>query len=200
MLFKRRQTESLGQKLRLWLWPRRSISRSLRYFAKRILRLKATPHAVAAGVAAGVFASFFPLGLHFVIAAMVCWLIAGNLVAALLGAAVGGNPLTVPILWGASWETGKVILHDSVASHGSPEHLSAMLHHMSFAELWRPVLEPLAVGAVPLGLVCGLVFYGITRWAMQVFNAERSKRLTARAGGGTPHFGADGNKIGSAPQ
>lgn len=34
----------------------------------------------------------FPLGLHFVIAAAVCWLIAGNLVAALLAAAVGGNP------------------------------------------------------------------------------------------------------------
>src|SRR6185312_714907 len=109
MLFRRRESEPLRERVRVWLWPRRSFTRSLQYFSKRILRLNATPHAVAAGVGAGVFASFFPLGSHFVIAAVVTWLIAGNLVAALLGAAVGGNPLTVPILWGASWATGKLI-------------------------------------------------------------------------------------------
>lgn len=179
--------------MRVWLWPRRSLSRSLRYFAKRIVRVKATPHAVAAGVAAGVFASFFPLGLHFVIAAAVCWLIAGNLVAALLGAAVGGNPLTVPILWGASWETGRLILNDNTAPLAAPEHLSAMLHHMSLAELWRPVLEPLAVGAVPLGAVCGIAFYAMTRWAMRAFNTQREKRLEAR----NAHYDASG-KIGTA--
>lgn len=165
----------------MWLWPRRSFSRSAQYFSKRILRLKATPHAVAAGVAAGVFASFFPLGLHFVVAAVVCWLIAGNLVAALLGAAVGGNPLTVPLLWGASWETGKLILHQHVAANGPPPHLGEMLHHMSIRELWGPVLKPLTVGAIPLGLLFGLVFYGITRWGMVVFREQRSKRMAEKA-------------------
>ncbi|HMM65076.1 MAG TPA: DUF2062 domain-containing protein, partial [Mesorhizobium sp.] len=38
MLFKRRETESLWERLRVWLWPRRSFSRSLQYFSKRILR------------------------------------------------------------------------------------------------------------------------------------------------------------------
>jgi uncharacterized protein (DUF2062 family) len=188
MLFKRRISENFGERLRVWLWPRRSFSRSLQYFTKRILRLKATPHAVAAGVAAGVFASFFPLGLHFVIAALVCWLIAGNLVAALLGAAVGGNPLTVPLLWGASWETGKLILHGHLSGQGTPEHLGAMLHNLSFAQLWGPVLEPMAIGAVPLGLVFGLIFYGLTRWAMTVFREQRRKRMADRAG----HDGAHG--------
>ena len=41
--------------------------------ASAILRLRASPHAIAAGVAAGVFASFIPfLGLHIIIAAVVC--------------------------------------------------------------------------------------------------------------------------------
>lgn len=181
MLFKRRITESYWDRFRVWLWPRRSFSRSLQYFSKRILRLRATPHAVAAGVAAGVFASFFPLGLHFIMAAIVCWLIAGNLVAALLGAAVGGNPLTVPILWGASWETGKLILHGHLANHGSPGHLGEMLHDMSFQQLWGPVLKPLAIGAVPLGLVFGVLFYGVTRWAMAAFQEQRRKRLAEKA-------------------
>ena len=200
MLFKRRETESLWERLRVWLWPRRSFSRSLQYFSKRILRLNASPHAVAAGVAAGVFASFFPLGLHFIVAAIICWVIAGNLVAAVLGAAVGGNPLTVPLLWGASWETGKFILHQHAPSHGPPANLGDMLHHLSFVQLWHPILEPMAVGAVPLGIAFGLLFYGVTRWAMGAFREQRRRRLAERArlrGGKVP--GAAGG-IGSAAQ
>lgn len=181
MLFRRRNSEPFRERVRVWLWPRRSFSRSLQYFSKRILRLNATPHAVAAGVAAGAFASFFPLGLHFVIAAAVCWLIAGNLVAALLGAAVGGNPLTVPLLWGASWETGKLILHRHISTHGPPAHLSTMMHEMSFSQLWLPVLKPLTIGAVLLGLVCGLLFYALTRWAMVAFREQRRHRLAEKA-------------------
>lgn len=196
MLFRRRNEESTWERFRLWLWPRRSFARSLQYFSKRILRLKATPHAVAAGVAAGVFASFFPLGLHFVVAAVACWLIAGNLVAAVLVAAVGGNPLTVPLLWGASWETGKLILHGHAASKGPPEHLGAMLHHMSFGQLWHPVLEPLVIGAIPLGILCGFAFYGLTRWGVTVFQDRRSKRLAEKAA--DRHAPAGRTDIGSA--
>lgn len=181
MLFRRRESETLRERVRVWLWPRRSFSRSMQYFSKRILRLNATPHAVAAGVGAGVFASFFPLGMHFVIAAIACWLIAGNLVAAVLAAAVGGNPLTVPFLWGASWETGKLILHRHLPAHGTPANLGSMMEHVSFAKLWRPVLEPIAVGAMPLGIAFGLLFYALTRWAMGVFRAQRLRRIEERS-------------------
>lgn len=181
MLFRRRDPESLSSRVRIWLWPRRSFARSLQYLSKRVLRLKASPHAVAAGVAAGVFASFFPLGLHFVIAAVVSWLIAGNLVAAAFGTALG-NPLTFPLLWGASWETGKLILHDRLPRNGPPAHLGEMLHNLSFAQLWGPVLKPMTIGAVPLGIVFGLVFYGVTRWAMTAFQERRRSRLAERTG------------------
>ena len=180
-LFRRREPDSLVERVRVYLWPRRSFSRSLQYFSKRILRLKSTPHSVAAGVAAGVFASFFPVGFHFIIAGVLCWVIAGNLVAAALGAVFFGNPLTFPLLWGASWETGKLILHDKLPAHGPPEHLGEMMHKLSFAKLWHPVLEPMLIGAVPLGLVFGLFFYGLTRWGMSVFRERRRKRLAERA-------------------
>ena len=177
MLFRRRTPDGLLERIRTYLWPRRSFSRSLQYFSKRILRLKATPHAVAAGVAAGVFASFFPVGFHFAIAAVLCWLVAGNLVAAALGAVFFGNPLTFPLLWGASWETGKLLLHDRLPRHGPPAHLGEMMHNLSFSQLWDPML----IGAVPLGLVFGLLFYGITRWGMTAFREQRRKRLAEKA-------------------
>ncbi len=162
------------------LWPRRSVSRSVRYFCKRVLRLRASPHAVAAGVAAGVFASFFPLGSHFIIAAAVSWLVAGNLVAAALGTAFG-NPVTFPLLWGASWETGKLILHEHLPPDGAPGHLGAMMQDLSFSQLWEPVLKPMAVGAIPLGLVCGLAVYGVTRWSMTAVREQRRLRISGQA-------------------
>ena len=161
----------------MWLWPRRSLWRSVQYLSKRILRLKATPHAVAAGVASGIFASFFPLGVHFIVAAVVCYLVAGNLVAAALGTALG-NPLTAPVLWGASYQTGKLVLNRH-AVHGPPAHLSDMLHNLSFAELWKPILEPMTIGASLLGLLFGLVFYFVTRWGMTAFRARRRRRIEA---------------------
>ncbi|TIN70311.1 MAG: DUF2062 domain-containing protein, partial [Mesorhizobium sp.] len=41
MLFRRRKPDGLYERVRTYLWPRRSFSRSLQYFSKRILRLKA---------------------------------------------------------------------------------------------------------------------------------------------------------------
>nr|WP_315919533.1 DUF2062 domain-containing protein [Mesorhizobium sp. SP-1A] len=197
MLFRRRETESLWERLRVWLWPRRSFSRSLQYFSKRILRLNASPHAVAAGVAAGIFASFFPLGLHFIIAAVICWVVAGNLVAALLGAAVGGNPLTVPLLWGASWETGKLVMHRHLPAHGAPVDLGGMMQHLSFQQLWKPILEPMAIGATLLGIIFGLICYALTRWAMNVFREQRRRRRAERAHSRDKLSGTTGG-IGSA--
>ena len=177
MLFRRRKVPDFRERLRNVVWPRKSFTRSAKYFSKRILRLRATPHAVAAGVAAGVFASFFPLGFHLVIAGIVAWLIAGNLVAAALGTAFG-NPMTFPILWGASYETGKLILHQKAS--GAPENLGSMLRHLDFSQLWEPVLKPMTVGAVPLGLFFAVIFYGVTRWAVAAFHERRRVRLAGK--------------------
>ncbi len=55
--------------MRELLWPRKGFLRPLRYLTMRILRLTASPHAVAVGVAAGVFVSWTPfIGVHFVMA------------------------------------------------------------------------------------------------------------------------------------
>ena len=110
MLFKRRTPPSWQETFRVWLWPRRSWLRSTQYVTKRILRLTATPYAIAAGVAAGVFTSFTPfMGLHFLVAALFAWLIRGNLIASALGTFFG-NPLTFPIIWAATFNTGALIL------------------------------------------------------------------------------------------
>ncbi|MGO7771021.1 DUF2062 domain-containing protein, partial [Rhizobium ruizarguesonis] len=57
------------EKMRELLWPRKGFLRPIRYLTIRVLRLSASPHAVAAGVAAVVFVSWTPfIGVHFVMA------------------------------------------------------------------------------------------------------------------------------------
>jgi hypothetical protein len=184
MLFGRKVPAGLGERVRTSLWPRRSFWRSAKYFAKRALRLSATPHAIASGVAAGVFVSFLPIpGFHFAIAALFAWLIAGNIVASAIGTAFG-NPITFPVIWGACYELGELILKGSASEPAQPIHLGHALAHLDFAPLWEPLLKPITVGAIPLGLLFAAIFYVLTRWAATAFRDRRRRRLAERARAG----------------
>ena len=181
MLFKRRHPADFRERLRLALWPRRSFRRSAHYFAKRVLRLRATPHAIAAGVAAGVFASFFPVGVHLILALAIAWLIAGNFVAAALGTAVG-NPLSIPVIWGTTYEVGFMILHSGEPGSIQPSNIGGLIDQVGIAALWEPLFEPMIVGAVPLGLLFAATAYALTRWAVAAVRERRRTRLAEKAG------------------
>jgi len=142
------------------------------------LRLSASPHAIAAGVAAGAFAAFLPfLGLHILIAAALAWVLRGNMLAAALGTAAIGNPLSYPLIWAATYAGGRFLLHsDHVSSAGM--HIGSQLRHMDFAALWHPVLEPMTVGGVPLGIAAGALLYFPIRAAVSAF---RNARLAVQA-------------------
>lgn len=192
MLFSRRNPAGWREKLRVAVWPRRSWGRSLKYLAKRVLRLTASPHAIAAGIAAGVFASFTPyMGLHFIIAFAVAYIIAGNMIAAAAGTFIG-NPITFPFIWAATFTTGNFILGIDPGDSGPHETLK-MLKHIDFWEvgvagiwdvavsIWEPVLKPMSVGAIPLGITLGVIFYIITRWSAIAFQLSRRKMLADKA-------------------
>ena len=191
MLFGRKKPAGWSETLRIWLWPRRSWTRSAKYVAKRVLRLTASPHAVSAGVAAGVFASFTPfLGFHFLIAFAVAYVIAGNFLAAAMGTFFG-NPLSFPFIWASTYKLGRFILSGEHA--GEPDYpmhsvADASLIDLGFSGIWHmflgiwnPVLKPMLLGAVPLGVAFGIGAYLITRWAASVFRqAQRTRRETRR--------------------
>jgi uncharacterized protein len=182
MLFRRRTPADFRERVRTIFWPRRSFARSAKYFSKRILRLRATPHAIGAGVASGVFVAFLPIpGLHIAIAAVAAWLIAGNIVASALGTAAIGNPLTFPVIWGSTYEIGQLILHGSEPGAAKPPHIGHLLHHLDLSQLWQPLLEPMTVGAIPLGLFFAAISYAVTRWGVSAFQTRRRARLAEKA-------------------
>lgn len=181
MLFRRRKPQGFWQKVKAFFWPSRSHLRSVQYISKRVLRLSATPHAIAAGVAAGVFASFTPyLGFHFFLAAAVAWALSGNLLASALGTAVG-NPITFPFIWGGTLAVGRLIVEGRHPDQVVPLELGRTLMHLDFATLWKPLLLPMTVGSIPLGIAFGLLFYWITYGAVSTFQAQRRKRLADSA-------------------
>lgn len=173
MLFRQRNVPGFRERLRLALWPRRSIGRSLRYFGKRVLRLRATPHSIAIGFACGIFAAFIPiLGVHIAIALAIAWLIGGNIAAAVIGTTLG-NPLILPFIWAATLEVGRFVMTGSLSGDPLPPHLGGMLRHLDFGVLWHPLIEPMLIGAVPLGFAAAALAYFPIRWAVASFQSRR---------------------------
>lgn len=198
MVFGRRVKPSYGQRVRAFLWPKSGLKRSTRYIVKRVSRLNATPHAIAAGFAAGAAASFTPfIGFHFLLGFALAWSARGSLLASAFGTAVG-NPLTFPLIFAATYETGHWVLglFRPVQAHighvdDAAEQGQVLIDQGFFAvgldSLW-PVIKTMCVGAVPLGIVAFCAFYLVTRSAVSAFQrtrkARRAHRKAARAAGG----------------
>ncbi|EDQ32503.1 hypothetical protein HPDFL43_11906 [Hoeflea phototrophica DFL-43] len=167
--------------MRTALWPRRSFGRSFQYFIKRVLRLTATPHAIAAGVAAGVFASWTPLlGFHFVLAFVLAYVLAGNMVAAALGTAFG-NPISFPFIWASTLKLGNLLIGVPQGAGHRHVDLHSLLTHLDVGQLWEPVIKPMLIGCVPPGLFTAICFYVLTYWGVTAFQTRRKSKLAARA-------------------
>ncbi|MBA5776640.1 DUF2062 domain-containing protein [Stappia sp. F7233] len=182
MLFRRRQKPTHLERLRVAVWPRHSFARSARYFSKRVLRLTASPNAIALGFAAGAFASITPfIGLHFVLSFVVAFFIGGNMLAAALGTVVG-NPLTFPFIWASTYKLGSLILEGKarhLESNSLRHQLGENLLEKSLDTIW-PLLKPMLVGAVPIGLVVGALFYFIVYFSVSAYQNGRRERLARR--------------------
>jgi uncharacterized protein len=179
MLFRRRESESFLDRMRVHLWPRRSWTRSSRYVVYRLRRLSDTPHAVALGFAIGVFTAVTPfLGTHMVMAALLAWVIGGSVVAALLGTFIG-NPLTYPLFWYSTYEVGNLMLGGS--SGKEPIDLSGGIFQSSLEHLW-PILKPMSLGSIPVGLLLAALSYLLVRPMVEAYKNRRLRELKLRSG------------------
>jgi len=177
MLFRTREKPDLSQRLRVAVWPRVSWSRSARYYKERVIRLAGEPHAIALGVAIGVGIAFTPfLGFHILIGLPIAYFVGGNLIATAIGTAFA-NPLTLPFIWASSYRLGRMML-------GAPhvrgeEDITHGLAAKSFDAVW-PILKPMIVGSVPLGLVAAVIAYFVVYNAVRVYRTVRGDRIAAR--------------------
>lgn len=185
MLFRRRKPPSMAQRIRAAFWPPKGFQRSVRYVALRVLRLKATPHAVAAGVGAGVAVSCTPfMGFHFLMAFCLAFVLRGNMIAAALGTAFG-NPLTFPFIFAAAYRIGIYLVGGQPSDRLSETNLFSLLQQLDFGAVWHPILKPMVIGGLPLAALSGTVFYVLTWHGVRLFQRQKKWRpVTERADGG----------------
>ncbi|WP_421865917.1 DUF2062 domain-containing protein [Parvibaculum sp.] len=176
-MFRRRVELHPIQKLREIFWPRSGWKRTLQYGWRRVWRLSGTPHAIALGVAAGAFSSCTPLfGFHILLAMLIAWVLRGNLIASAIGTFIG-NPLTFPAIWFVVYETGRYMLGTPVAAN--PDVAETLQRAHAF-DMVLPLLVPLTVGAIPVGIVLGCVSYVLARSGVEAYQAQRRKLLAER--------------------
>lgn len=190
MILKRRDTVSLWRRVRNLFWPEIGFHRAAKYMSHKVNRISGSPHAIALGFAAGAFASFTPaVGFHFVLAALIAWIIGGNILASAIGTSVG-NPLTFPFIWIATHNLGSFLLGQEGRHHialAAPEGGIRLLFSQPatfFEELWatlEPVFWPMCVGAVPLGLACGALCYFVLKPAIARYKKRRARIREKRA-------------------
>ena len=185
MLLFRSRTNRFARAALAFVWPRKGYTRGWTYIAIRILRLRSTDYALAAGFAAGVFTSMTPfLGIHFVIAAGLAWLVRGNIMMSLVGT-FAGNPWTFPLFWVGTYSVGTWILGVDTADHDISQ-----LDFTLLMEYPGTVLVSMTVGSLALGLpvaglvlVAGYVFAARIRAWLQTVRTARTFRRKGKGRG-----------------
>lgn len=155
----------------------------------QVLRLETSPHAVGLGLATGVFVAFLPvLGVQMLVAVAIAWAGRANVGAAVLGT-WAGNPLTWPAMWVGSYLLGLMLLGETGPMTveelqrtlaGLAETSTLRLDPLSMMDatgklLW-PILKPLFVGSLVLGLISGSALYFIGRRAAEAFSTRRQQQ------------------------
>ncbi|WP_194304026.1 DUF2062 domain-containing protein [Chthonobacter albigriseus] len=168
-MFKRRARRSFRENVRHAVWPRSGWRRALRYLWKRILRLSASPHGVAAGASAGIFAASTPLiGLHILLGIALAFLIRGNIFAAAIGTLLA-NPLTIPLILAMDYEIG-------TAFAGEGAEKTVPFASAGLADIW-PLFKPLLIGGIILGSGLALCTYAVVYPAVAGFQRRRRARM-----------------------
>ena len=213
MVFRRRMPLPLAARVRELIWPSMGYRRAVSYMRWRVIRLPGSAYAIAGGFAWGAAISFTPfIGAHFVLSALLAWATRCNILAAILGTAVG-NPWTFPFIWALIYRTGMLMLGRGMAETPPLETLADLFDSIwraagnlilfvvgledgigstqsgaALLEVMEEVLWPMCVGAVPWVLVAWFVFYLPLRHLVEDYQRRRRKSPGA-VDGDMPNIG-----------
>jgi len=174
-LFRRRRKRSIPARFLELLWPRMGWRRAGRYYIFRIKRLPGTPYSIACGFALGAAVSFTPfIGFHFVLAGILAWGLRANLLASVIGTAVG-NPWTFPGIWfGVLWLGSKILGREMPELSFSDLSVTMIFDHFS------TIGVPMIVGGVPASIVTWVIFYIPIRRAIANYQHHRHSNRIKR--------------------
>ncbi len=173
------------RRVREFFWPSMGPRRYATYLARRTQRLRASPHAIAAGIASGAAVSIFPfVGFHFLLGFVLAFFTRGSMLAAAIGTAAG-NPITFPFIFAATYNIGRMIIPgdqraaERLLADQEMTDVMGNIFTSGFESVW-PVVQAMIVGAIPLSILTYLVLYALTRILVTRARERRARRLAAR--------------------
>lgn len=138
----------------------RPSTRVLRYFYLRFIRLRGSPEEIARGLAAGVFAGWFPLfGLQIILGVTLATLVRGNKFIAAAGTWVS-NPLTYIPIYLFNFRVGQWLLRSQDWQFSQESLLSLQ----KILDLGNEFILVLFTGCLVVGLGSALTSYLVGLW------------------------------------
>jgi uncharacterized protein (DUF2062 family) len=156
----------------------------LRATFRRLLAINDPPERTALAFSVGVFIGFSPfLGLHTILATLIAFLFRFNKVAIYLGTYINNPILTlVPIIL-SSYAIGAFLLGrplrippEGIELLKNPHLLTRSYYRQVFVNS-RYIVEPFAIGATVLSVLCSLSAYPVTLWALRAHQRRKNKGL-----------------------
>jgi uncharacterized protein (TIGR03546 family) len=150
------------------------LTRSLRYYWLKILRLQDDPKQLAWGMALGVFIGMTPtMPFHTLLALSLAAFLGVSPVAAYLGIWVM-NPVTVAPIYVAAYKVGKFLLYNG-GCLGFPENYD---YASLLQVLWRGGLA-MQVGGIIIAVLPAILSYFLTLWAVQRYRQRKAQKAAS---------------------
>ncbi|MFK4764914.1 DUF2062 domain-containing protein [Desulfobaculum sp. SPO524] len=157
-------TELVSRWVRLRRW--------IRYSYLRIMRLGATPHCIALGLALGIFIGFMPIVPFQTVAVLtLAFIFKGNKIAAALGTWIS-NPIDLPFFYYGLYLVGRWVLPFDGPGF-DPKHLEMS---QLIATGWE-LFAMMVTGGLLLGIPASIATYFITRRMVVGYRKRRMLRL-----------------------
>lgn len=195
MVFKRRNPRSYLQMIRDFLYPKGGIRRAVRYVIHRMRRLPDKPHRIARGVFAGTFVNFPPVyGVQMLSAALLAYIMRGNIVAALLATFIS-NPITTPFIAMGCLKLGHWMLGieaplDFLSVYAAFSDAGMQLWHNFTAMFTHDVAQwdkligffhfifwPYVIGSILPGIVAATIAYYISLPLIHAYQKIRGHKM-----------------------
>ncbi|MCH8969881.1 MAG: DUF2062 domain-containing protein [Planctomycetes bacterium] len=174
-----------------------------RFIVLRVLHANDPPHALALGLAIGVFVAMTPtIGAQMVIAAAIAASFRANKILAMAAVWIS-NPVTMVQIYYVNWRIGQHFVETGVVDGESAVQaqitkiiesiggMSNLFFHLLDKAFWSEVLRlvwalgiELWIGSFLVGLICALPTYAIARWMITAYRRRvprpRFRRKAAR--------------------
>ena len=152
---------------------------------RRLLAIDDPPERTALAFSIGVFIAFSPfLGLHTILATVLAFAFRFNKVAIYTGTFVNNPFLTLVPIIVASYAVGAFILgrplhipDEGIELLKNPHLFSRDYYRRLFVQSWN-VVWPFSIGGMILSVICSLVAYPITLWALRKHRLRRNRSVS----------------------